>query len=87
MLYEISWLIFALIVAILMSIGLLGLIFFPSIPAKPIRAVALILSILILLSGIYFSYRWNAEKRGIQALTGQVEQVLKKYLDKHKKES
>jgi hypothetical protein len=87
MLYEIFWLVFALSVGILMSVGLLGLIFSPSIPTKSIKAVAMILSILILLAGIYFSYRWNAEKKGIQTLTGQIEQTIKTYLEKSKKDS
>ncbi len=70
-----------------MSVGLLGLIFSPSIPTKSFKAGAMILSILILLAGIYFSYRWNVEKKGIQALAGQIEQTIKTYLEKSKKDS
>jgi disulfide bond formation protein DsbB len=87
MLYEIFWLVFALMVGIFMSIGILGLAFSPSIPTKPARIVAMILSLLILLAGIYFSYRWNADKREIRAWSGQAEQAIKIYLDTHKKDA
>lgn len=87
MLYEVFWLVFALIVGILMSLGLLGLIFSPSIPVKPVRITGIILSGLILLTGIYFSYQWNVEKKGIQNLTGHFEQAIKVYLEKNKKDS
>lgn len=85
MLYEIFWLIFAISVGIIMGVGLLGLIFSSYFPTKSIKAAAMILSVLILLAGVYFSYRWNADKKGIQALTGQIEEAIKVYLDKHKK--
>jgi len=87
MLYEVFWLVFALIVGILMSLGLLGLIFSPSISVKPARITGIILSGLILLTGIYFSYQWSVEKKGIQTLTGQIEQAIRVYLEKNKKNS
>jgi hypothetical protein len=52
MLYEILWLFFALIVGILMSVGLLGIIFSLSISIKPVKITVIILSALILLTGI-----------------------------------
>jgi hypothetical protein len=87
MLYETFWLVFALNVGILMSVGILGLILSPSIPAKPAKVTAILISCLILLSGIYFSYRWNEEKAGIRTLAGQMEQAIKIYLEKNKKGS
>ena len=87
MLYEIFWLFFALIVGILMSVGLWGIIFSLSISIKPVKITVIIISALILLTGIYFCYRWNVEKKGIQALTGQMEQTIKTYLEKSKKDS
>ncbi len=87
MLYEIFWLVFAVMVGILMSVGLFGLIFSPSIPTKSAKIAAMILSSVILLAGIYFSYLWNVEKREIRVWTGQVEQAIKVYLDSHKKDA
>ena len=52
MLYEIFWLFFALIVGILMSVGLWGIIFSLSISIKPVKITVIILSALILLTGI-----------------------------------
>lgn len=85
MLYETAWLFFTLGIGILLSIGLLGLFFFLSIPGRTIKEEAVILSVLIILSGIYFSYKWNAEKKEIQVLGQQVEQALNHYLTAHKK--
>lgn len=85
MLYETVWMIYALGVGLFLSIGLLGLTFSLSIAVKSIRVVSMVLSVLIIFSGIYFSYRWNAEKKEIQALGQQVEQTLNQYLAKHKK--
>jgi hypothetical protein len=48
---------------------------------------AILISCLILLSGMYFSYRWNEEKAGIRTLAGQMEQAIKIYLEKNKKGS
>jgi hypothetical protein len=87
MLYEAFWLVFTLNVGILMSVGILGLIFSPSISSKLARMTAIIISGLILLTGIYFSYRWNGEKNGIRTLAGQMEQAIKIYLEKNKKGS
>jgi hypothetical protein len=85
MAYEAFWLVFALNVGILMSVGILGLIFSPSISAKPAKVAAILISCLILLTGIYFSYRWNEEKEGIRGLAGQMEQAIRIYLEKNKK--
>lgn len=85
MLYETVWLFFALGVGILISLGLLGLIFSPSIPPPILRAMAVIISVLIILNGIYFSYQWSAQKKGIQVLTQQAEETIKQYLATHQK--
>jgi len=85
MLYETVWLFFALGVGILMSIGLLGLIFSPAIPPRILKVIAMIISVLIILTGIYFSYQWSAQKKGIQVLTQQAEDALKQYLATHPK--
>lgn len=85
MLYESVWLFFALGMGIFLSIGLLGLIYSPSIPKRTFREVAVILSVLILFGGIYFSYKWYSEKKEIQGITQQAEEALKRYLTAHKK--
>jgi hypothetical protein len=85
MLYEIAWLFFALGVGILISIGLLGLIFSPAIPPRISKAMAAMISVLIILTGIYFSYQWGAQRQGIQALTQQAEEAIKQYLAAHPK--
>jgi disulfide bond formation protein DsbB len=85
MLYETVWLFFALGVGILISIGLLGLIFSPAIPPRILRGIAVMISLLIILTGVYFSYQWRAQRKGIQALTQQAEETVKQYLAAHPK--
>jgi disulfide bond formation protein DsbB len=83
--YETVWLFFALGVGILMSLGLLGLIFSPAIPPRILKVMAMIISVLIILTGIYFSYQWSTQKKGIQVLTQQAEEALKQYIATHPK--
>ena len=85
MLYEIFWLFYALGIAILVSIGLWGIFFFASIPALRTKVAALVLSIIIILTGVYFSCQWNAEKKRIRIFTQQVEETINQYLATHKK--
>ena len=85
MVYETVWFFFALGMGIFLSIGLLGLIYSPSIPKRTFREVAAILSVLIIFAGAYFSYKWYSEKKEIQGMTQQVEEALKQYLTTHKK--
>ena len=85
MLYETVWLFFALGVGILISIGLLGLIFSPAIPPRILKAMGVMISVLIILTGIYFSYQWSAQRKGIQVLTQQAEDTIKHYLAAHPK--
>ena len=80
MLYETVWLFFALGVGILISLGLLGLIFSPAIPPRILKVMAMMISVLIILTGIYFSYQWTAQRKGIQVLTQQAEEAIKQYL-------
>jgi len=83
--YETVWLFFVLGVGILISLGLLGLIFSPAIPPRILKVIAMIISVLIILTGIYFSYQWSVQKKGIQVLTQQAEEALKQYLATHPK--
>jgi disulfide bond formation protein DsbB len=85
MLYETVWLFFALGVGILISLGLLGLIFSPAIPPRILKVMAMMISLLIILTGIYFSYQWTAQRKGIQVLTEQAEEAIKQYLSTHQK--
>ncbi len=85
MLYEIAWLFFALGIGILISIGLLGLIFSPAIPPRILKVIAIILSLLIVLSGIYFSSLWSVQKNEIRVLTQQAEEAIKHYVASHPK--
>jgi len=85
MLYEIFWLVFAVTVAILMSVGLLGLTLSASLSSKPAKIATAILSVLIFFAGVFFSYQWYSQKKEIQNLSGQVEQAIKVYLEKQKK--
>jgi len=84
-LYETVWLFFALGVGILISIGLLGIIFSPTIPARLLKVIAVIISVLIILIGIYFSFQWNSEKNQIRVLTQQAEEAIQRYLATHQK--
>ena len=85
MLYEIFWLFYALGIVILLSLGLWGIFLFASIPAPKTKVTALILSIIVLLVGLYFSYQWNVEKKRIRIFTEQVEETVNKYLATHKR--
>jgi cytochrome c biogenesis protein CcdA len=85
MLYETVWLFFSLVVGILISIGLLGLIFSAAIPPRVLKVIAVIISVLIILSGIYFSSLWRVQKKEIQVLTQQAEEAIKQYLISHPK--
>jgi cytochrome c biogenesis protein CcdA len=85
MLYETVWLFFALGVGVLISIGVLGLIFSPAIPPRILKVIAVIISVLIILNGIYFSYQWSLQKKGIRVLTQQAEEAIKQYLAAHPK--
>jgi disulfide bond formation protein DsbB len=85
MLYETVWLFFALGVGILISIGLLGLIFSPAVPPRILKAMGVMISVLIVLTGIYFSYQWSAKRTGIQVLAQQAEETIKQYLAAHPK--
>jgi len=85
MLYETVWLFFALAAGILISIGFLGLIFSPTIPPRILKVVAVMISVLIILTGIYFSSQWSARKKEIRVLTQQAEEAIKQYLAAHPK--
>jgi disulfide bond formation protein DsbB len=85
MLYETVWLLFALGVGVLISIGLLGLIFSPALPPRVLKVMAAMISILIILTGIYFSSQWSAQKNEIRVLTQQAEETIKQYLATHPK--
>jgi len=85
MLYETVWLFFALAVGILISIGFLGLIFSPAIPLRILKVMAAMISVLIILTGIYFSSQWSAQKKEIRVLTQQAEEAIKQYLAAHPK--
>jgi uncharacterized protein YacL len=85
MLYEIFWLFFALGIVIIISIGVLGLFFLQSIPAPRPRVMALIVSTIIILVSLYFSYQWNLKKTGIRIFTQNVEETIEQYLARHKK--
>jgi uncharacterized protein YacL len=84
MLYEIFWLFYALGIVILISIGLWGIFFLQSIPAPRTKLMAVVLSVIIILAGSYFSYQWNIKKREIRIFTQQVEESIKQYLARHK---
>jgi len=83
MLYETFWLFFALGAGILISIGFLGLILSPAIPSRILKVMAVMISLLIILTGVYFSSLWNAQKKEIRVLTQQAEETLKQYLATH----
>ena len=85
MLYEIVWLFFVLGVGVLISIGLLGLILSPAIPPRILKVIAIIISMLIILSGISFSFQWSVRRTGIQVLAQQTEEAIKQYLAAHPK--
>jgi len=85
MLYETVWLFFALGAGVLISIGFLGLILSPAIPTRILKVMAVMVSLLIILTGVYFSSQWSAQKKEIRVWTQQVEETIKQYLATHPK--
>ena len=83
MLYETVWLFFALGAGVLISIGFLGLILSPAIPPRILKVMAVMVSVLIILTGVYFSSLWSAEKKEIRVLAQQAEEAVKQYLATH----
>ena len=83
MLYEIVWLFFALGAGIFISAGLVGLILSPAVPPRMLKVVAVLVSLLIILTGVYISLQWNAQKKEIRVLTQHAEEALKQYLATH----
>jgi hypothetical protein len=59
MLYESAY---ALGICFLLIIGFLILAFSLSMTGRAVRAMAMILSGLMIITSLYFSYRWNIEK-------------------------
>jgi hypothetical protein len=85
MLYETAWLFFALVAGVLISIGFLGLVLSSAVPSRILKVMAVMISLLIILTGIYFSSLWNAQKKEIRVLTEQAEETIKRYLATHEK--
>jgi len=85
MLYETVWLFFALGAAALISIGFLGLILSPALPPRILKVMAAMISVLIILTGIFFSSQWSARKKDIRMLTQQAEEAIQQYLTAHPK--
>jgi len=83
MLYETVWLFFALGAGVLISIGFLGLVLSPAIPTRILKVMGVMMSILIILTGIYFSSQWSARKKELRVLTEQAEESIKQYLATH----
>ena len=83
MLYETVWLFFALGAGILISIGFLGLVLSPAVPTRILKVMAVMISLLIILAGVYFSSLWSGQKREIRVLTQQAEEALRQYLETH----
>jgi len=85
MLYETVWLFFALGAGVLISIGFLGLVLSAAIPIRLLKVMAVMISVLIILTGIYFSSQWSAQKKEVRVLTQQAEEAIKQYLATHPK--
>jgi len=83
MLYETVWMFFALGVGTLLCMGFLGLVLSPAVPTRILKVMAVMISILIILTGVYFSSQWSAQKKEIRVLTQQAEDALKQYLATH----
>lgn len=83
MLYETVWLFFALGAGVLISVGFLGLILSPAVLSRILRVMAVMISLLIILTGIYFSSLWNSQKKEIRVLTQHAEEAIKQYLTTH----
>jgi len=83
MLYETVWLFFAIGAGVLISIGFLGLVLSPAIPTRILKVMGVMISILIILTGIYFSSQWSARKKELRVLTEQAEESIKQYLATH----
>ncbi len=89
MLSDAVWLMYALGIGILLGVGLLGFFFSCSfsVCGGISKETALIISILIIITGIYFLYQWNAQKAEVRQLGQQVESALGKYFMPSQKEN
>ena len=85
MLYDIFWVFYALGIAILISIGILGILFSLSIPSPRKKVMGMGLSIAIILAALGSSYQWNVKKEGIRTFAEQAMEIIKQYLAKHKR--
>ncbi len=87
MLYDAIWLMYALGIGIFLAVGVLGLFFSCSFSVSGgiSKGAALVLSLLIIVTGIYFFYQWNTKKAEVRELGRQVEAALEQYLAPHQK--
>jgi hypothetical protein len=87
MLCEAVWLMYALGIGIFLIVGLMGLFFScsSSVSGGISKGTALLLSILIIVTGIYFFYQWNAKKAEFRQVGRQVEWALQQYLSPQQK--
>ena len=87
MLFEVFWVMYGLEIGIFFGIGILGLCFSFSNPSSVTggisRKMSFLLSILIIVTGAYFFYEWNAQKAEIRKLEEQIELGLQQFLTPH----
>ncbi|MCX5907332.1 MAG: hypothetical protein NTY64_09130 [Deltaproteobacteria bacterium] len=85
MIYEVVWLLYVIGIGIFFCIGIFGLFVSWPLVNKKAKVIVMILSLLILLAGIYFAFRWNVEEEEIQKIAQQLEETMKKYLAEPRK--
>ncbi len=88
MLYLAIWLMYALLILVFVSVGLWGLFCCCSfsVPGGMSKRLAMISSILIIVTGIYFFYQWNAKRAEIREVGQQLESALRQYLTPREKD-
>ncbi len=71
MLYEIVWILYVIGIILFLGIGVFGLILSFSAESVKAKTLGIIFSLLSVAIGIYFTTRWDAEKKEIREITIQ----------------
>ena len=85
MLFELVWILYVVGILFFVALGVYGIISSFLIESKNIRSLMIALSIGFFLLGIYFSTRWSIEKKEIEKITLQLEEILKKSMNQSRR--
>jgi predicted transporter len=81
MLFELVWILYVVGILFFVTLGVYGIISSFLIESRNIKSLMIALSIGFFLLGIYFSTRWSIEKKEVEKITLQLEEILKKSMN------